>query len=426
MAANKLISTKITGYIVWLTCAAFFLYEFLLRTIIGTFQHPIMYDLQLNPFSFSIISSTAYLIIYGFMQIPVGLIVDRYGLKCSLVIASLVCGVSTIGFSMTHSTIEAVFFRMLMGLGSSFGFIALLVAVYDWLPKERSAFFIGLSQFIGTMGPMLAAGPAEMLSQESIITWRSLFFDLSTAGFVLSFFILLFVKNNRNREHHGYKLLNLSEPITSNLRRVFIQKQTWLIAVYSAFVYFFIEYFSENQGKQFLELKGLSPQLSANLLSLAWVGYAIGCPLLGYISDKMNKRKTTMIAAAVSLLVSLCSILYLNLPDTLMTLSFLFLGMGASGQSIGFAIMAEQCREKYLAAGLGFNNAFICLVGAINAPFIGKILQMMSETKLTRLQQEQLVLTIPVIFAIIALVIVIFFINETFTKKTRQPIILAY
>ncbi|WP_367608019.1 hypothetical protein [Legionella sp. W05-934-2] len=43
----------------------------------------------------------------------------------------------------------------------SFGFICLLISVYDWLPRKNAALFIGLSQFIGTMGPMLAAGPLD-------------------------------------------------------------------------------------------------------------------------------------------------------------------------------------------------------------------------------------------------------------------------
>ncbi|MCB1107325.1 MAG: hypothetical protein KDK76_04435 [Chlamydiia bacterium] len=48
-------SFTISGFVVWGICALYFLYEFLLRTIIGTFQHPIMYDLKLTSFKFSIL-----------------------------------------------------------------------------------------------------------------------------------------------------------------------------------------------------------------------------------------------------------------------------------------------------------------------------------------------------------------------------------
>ena len=68
---NKL---SLLGIVIWLTCAAFFMYEFLLRTILGTFEHQIISDLDLSILTFSILSSTAYQLTYGIMQIPVGII----------------------------------------------------------------------------------------------------------------------------------------------------------------------------------------------------------------------------------------------------------------------------------------------------------------------------------------------------------------
>ena len=165
MSVNRSQSYTVTGFVVWGICALFFLYEFLLRTVIGTFQHPIMYDLKLSSFKFSLISTSIYLLIYGAMQIPIGLMVDRHGLKKSLFIGAAVCSLSAIGFAYTHHFYSALFFRILTGLGSSFGFICLLIAVYEWMPKRNIALLIGLSQFIGTLGPMIAAGPINAIAE---------------------------------------------------------------------------------------------------------------------------------------------------------------------------------------------------------------------------------------------------------------------
>ena len=75
---------NLKSLLVWLVCALFFMYEFLLRTVVGTFQIQLTDDLNLTPMSFSLLSSTGYLAIYGLMQIPVGLIAARFGLKKSL------------------------------------------------------------------------------------------------------------------------------------------------------------------------------------------------------------------------------------------------------------------------------------------------------------------------------------------------------
>ena len=113
-----MIPKKITlhGFIVWGICAFFFMYEFLLRTVLGTFQLPIMQDLQLSPFKFALLSSTAYQVIYGFMQLPVGIIAKRYGLKKTLLFAVVSCGVANLGFALTQDYSLAIFFSNLDGL----------------------------------------------------------------------------------------------------------------------------------------------------------------------------------------------------------------------------------------------------------------------------------------------------------------------
>lgn len=187
--------------LVWLICVFFYLYEFLLRTILGTFQQPIMHELNLTQVQFALLSSTSYLLVYGLMQIPVGIIVDRFGLKKSMFVAVLICALSNLGFGFVTTYEMAVFNRILMGLGSSFGFVCLLVAVYDWMPKPNIAFFIGLSQFFGTLGPMLAGGPLNTLASTGIVGWREIFIALAGIGIILSLVILLFVE--KNKQHAG-------------------------------------------------------------------------------------------------------------------------------------------------------------------------------------------------------------------------------
>ena len=75
-----------------------------------------------------------------------------------------------------------------------FGFICLLVAVYKWMPKRNIALLIGLSQFIGTLGPMIAAGPINAIANASDITWRTVFCGLGLFGILLTLMILFLVK----------------------------------------------------------------------------------------------------------------------------------------------------------------------------------------------------------------------------------------
>lgn len=413
---------KITlrGLSVWFVCAIFFMYEFLLRTVLGTFQLPIMADLQLSPVRFAILSSTAYQLAYGLMQIPVGLITDRFGLKKTLLSAVIFCAIANIGFTLTHQFGTAAIFRVLMGLGSSFGFVCLLIAVYDWLPRKNAALFIGLSQFIGTLGPMLAAGPLNLLAEAKIVNWREVFLGLGIVGAIIAVLVLLIVDNNREATGKFIVLSRPDKKILDHLKRLIRERQIWYIAIFSASIYFCIEYLSENEGVQFLKLKGFSPSFSSFMITLSWLGYAIGCPLLGFISDYTQKRKPVMFMAIILLIVALLSIVYLPLPTVIMAMAFIALGVGASGQSVGFAIMAEHCRDEYLAVGLGFNNAMIMLFAAINAPLIGFILSHLMATQgaLSLIDFKQAFLVIFVLLAV-GFFLITFAISETFCKSRK-------
>ena len=82
------------------------------------------------------------------------------------------------------------------------------------------------------------------------------------------------------------------------------------------------------------------------MITLAWLGYALSCPLLGFISDKIQRRKPVMLTSAVIALVSLIGIIYFPRKDS-NSICFISLGLSAGGQSIGFLIIAEQ--KNYLA-----------------------------------------------------------------------------
>lgn len=411
---------KITpqGVFVWLSCALFFMYEFLLRTVLGTFQSQLMVDLNLTPISFSLLSTTGYSLVYGLMQIPVGIIASRIGLKKALFIAAVLCAASTAGLSLSYQFSMAMLCRILMGLGSSFGFVCLLISVYDWMPGRNIALYIGISQFIGTLGPMLAAGPLNTLNQISFMGWRNIFLCMASLGLIIAFIALIFVKENRN---YSGKFIILKKPleVSRSLLQIISQKQIWYIALFSAGVYFSIEYLSENIGVEFLMKKGLSSSFSSYMITLAWLGYALGCPLVGFVSDIIQRRKPMMIASTLIALISMTGIIYLPLEKLATALCFVLLGLGASGQSLGFAIIAEQCKKEYLGIGLGFNNAMIVFVTSIGAPLIGSLLSYSGS-----MQNYKEVLSLMILFTLISALIATFAIRETFCKSMKVNTVL--
>ncbi|MBL4819043.1 MAG: MFS transporter [Deltaproteobacteria bacterium] len=396
----------------------FFLYAFFLRTVIGTYQHPVMQDLDITSFQFSLLSTTTFGLIYGFILIPIGFFIDYIGLKKSLIVGALVCAIASIGFAYSYNYPTAVFYRMLMAFGASFAFLCLLVSIYDWMPRRYSALFIGLSQLIGTLGPMIAAGPLESMSESQSINWRFVFLSLSSIGFALFFLIFLFVDNNQEKSGKNI-ILRKPGKLISSLKRLFTNTQAIYITLISAGLYFSIEYLSENEGRDFLLLRGISLNSASYMITISWIGYAIGCPLLGFLSDIFERRKTIISLSAALGLASIIAILYL--PEELtLQVAFFALGISAAGQSICFATMAEQFKTQFTAIAFGFNNAVIAIIAAINAPAIGLLLDRSKQAGAVSLGDYQLIFSILIITILAALLISVFLLKETYCKSAAE------
>ncbi|MED7789065.1 MFS transporter [Francisella sp. 19X1-34] len=414
---------------IWLTCAVFFMYEFLLRTILGTFEHQIITDLDLSILTFSILSSTAYQLTYGIMQIPVGIITDKLGLKKALTLAILVCALGVGLFGLCNSFTAALIYRVMIGFGASFGFLCLLIAVYDWLPHKHIGLFIGLSQFIGVMGPMLAAGPLESLSQAGGVNWRYVLIVLAFIGVALALLTVFIVKNNdqssTGSDNNRFILLESPTSMLTEIKNIFSNKQVWLIAVFSATTYLAIEYLSENATTSFLKLNGFDTKFTSYLITLAWLGYGIGCPGLGAISDKIRRRKPIMIFAVCLAFISLITIIFFPINKTVLYLAFICLGIGASGQSIGFAIIAEQSSSTCRAAALGVNNFLIMFSVGVGSPIISEVFDILSNHgKNPTIHSYQSSLSLLLIITVLGIFISTLFIKETFCRSTKEVIFL--
>lgn len=410
-------NTKIQGkaFCVWGICALFFLYEFLLRTVTGSYQNSICKDLSLNTFQFSLLSTTLFLTIYGLMQIPVGLIVDYFGLKKSSFAASAFCVIGCIGISFSQSFFVALFYRGLMGFGASFGLIVLLISVHEWMPRKYNGLFVGISSFLGTMGPMFAAGPLESLAHSGYLSWRAFFLYAGFLGGLICLLIFFFVENNH--ESTGkFIILQKPEKISKSLLRLFKKKQPWFIGVFATCLYFLIEYLSENEGRSFLILKGFSAKAASYTLTISWLGYGLGAPLLGWISDYIERRKILLEICSIISLISIFSLLF-SKNQLIITLSLFFIGASASGICITYGMIGEYFKKQFIAVALSFNNALICIGSAINAPLIAFFLDLSSDGKELTIKTYMNVFSYLVILPIVCVIIARFFLKETFCKS---------
>ncbi|MAZ44037.1 MAG: MFS transporter [Legionellales bacterium] len=411
------------GFFVWLVCVTFFLYEYFLRTVVGTFQIPIANILQLDVLKFALISSTAYSLIFGFTQIPIGVFLDKYGLKPVLLLGILTCALGSVCFAISNSFESAVASRVLMGFGSAFGYLCVLNAIYEWLPRSHTGFYIGISQGIGTLGPILAAGPMASASIMYAASWREVFLLLALLGVAIALMAnsLLNQKKLQQKPKISTPDKVSRQPIKSILKSALTRRNAWMIGLFCGCNYFTIEYMAQNNGMNFLMLKGFSESTAAYIISLGWIGFAIGCPIIGWLSDTLGSRKNVLLAASLLCLSSAIIFIYSN-TLLLVAISFIAIGFCCGAQTLGYAAAAESVSEKERAVALGVVNASVAMVMAATAPLIGWVLRHYEKLGPLRLQDYQHAFWVIIGLMTASVAIVIMEVkNETATEEALIP-----
>ena len=419
---------KAIGLFIWFIAALFYLYEFFLRTFVGSIAQQLIHDLHLTIEQFTLIGS-AYYLAYGIMQIPVGVLVDKFGVKIIMIVATLMCALATFLFSHATSYTTALLGRLFMGFGSSFAFVCLLVIASNWFPKRFFAFFAGLSQFIGTMGPALAGGPLISWLVGSHISWRWALSSIGFFGVVLAVLALFFVKDKPKNREGTTIFISKKLSAGTRLKILFKTRQAWVVAIYSGAVYVSIAVMAAVWGTDYLQTVGLSQKSAAYMISIAWFAFAIGCPVFGYFSDRIKRRKPFLILCALFGLVSMILILYGHFTSAgVYEVLFLMLGLAATGQSIGFAAIAEHTDPDTKATAMGLNNGLILLSGAVLPLIVGYFISLASgganAQHLTLHDFGYGLMILPFMFGI-SLFVSLFLFKETYAKPQKSMIILG-
>ncbi len=308
------------------------------------------------------------------MQIPVGLLYDRYGLRLLLVIAIMLCAAGAFFFGNTHDLLLASLGRFFMGFGSAFAFTGVLFVAALWFKPERFAVLAGLAQFFGVFGAVSGAYPLAVLLD--IFNWRIIFMALSAVGFVLALLAWCIIRDHPSQWQGPPPEKSFRSDIKRSLKLLGSDTQNWFIALYSFASWGPIMMFAALWGTPFISLRfGVDDKIGASAVSCVWIGTAVASPFIGWLSDKIKRRCLPMILLSFIGIISSMAVIYVpKMPFWSIYIFLFFMGTASSAQILGFALIKDRNKHSVLAAGIGFNNMAVVLGGAILQPAVGFIL----------------------------------------------------
>jgi MFS family permease len=362
------------GIFVWFLSILFFLYEYCVRIIPATISNHIIADLKVSAEQFALISS-AYYIAYSSMQIPVGILLDRYSIRLFLGGAAMICSLGVLGFGLSETFVSCLVSRFLTGLGSSFGFVAVLIIALNWFPHRHFGFLGGIAQLLGSAGPILAGDPITYFMRKTNNNWHAIFLAIGFFCFALSFLIALFVRSKPKESTGEVIFLPKEQPLSKRLRALIKIPQFWLVLPYGGLIYVSLPFMGAYWGTLYLEAKAFEPSAAALIVSMSWIGIAVGSPIIGRLSDRSKRRKPFLVGlGAIGAIASFLVVFPPVESKIAFAALFFALGFSASGQSLSFATIVEQVPVELQGTAIGANNTAVMLVAAVLPPAVSMLI----------------------------------------------------
>ena len=323
--------------------------------------------------------SAVYFYAYAGMQLPVGMLLDRWGPRRMLGSMAAVAGLGGLLFATAEGIGAAYAGRFLVGFGAAFGFVGALTLATNWFPPHRFAMLAGAGMMAGMLGGVIGQAPLAALVEE--VGWRTALIGTGLFGFVLSALIWLIVRDRPPGEAvtgaAPAKSESDSRPsVFAGLGGVTTLPANWLLAIFGGLVSAPLLAFGGLWGVPYLmRVYGASRPGAALAVSLMLVGWAVGSPLIGWLSDRMGKRRAPMIVGAAIALVALLAVLYVpGLPLPALGALLFLSGAGSASMVICYALAREINPAQAVGTAYGFVNMVVVGSGAVFLPIIGWLL----------------------------------------------------
>jgi MFS family permease len=304
--------------------------------------------------------------VYAAMQIPVGVLLDRFGPKLMLQVGAIAMTAGQLVVAYADTISVAYLGRMLVGMGDAFTFISMLRLIVSWAPKQRIARTQQFMVNIGQLGQLASAIPFAILLAN--FGWRSAF-EVSASVVVIGLLAVSFFVKNEPVDHadhkHAITLREAFRVVGESVRHAPTRMSFWIhFTLQSSGSVFALLW-----GVPFLvEGEGMSRAFASTMLSAQMALYLAFGSLIGWIAQRHpNRRKTvvTVIAVAIISIWSVFALLPDRAPVWLLVVLVVTISAGGPGSMIAMDYSREFTPKHKLGAANGFIN-----IGGFLATFV--------------------------------------------------------
>ncbi|MCX8514599.1 MAG: MFS transporter [Burkholderiales bacterium] len=314
--------------------------------------------------------TSVFFIFYSILQIPGGIIFDRFGIKIILPAALLLTTIGSTLYMLSTNPYMLVISRILTGVGTSTAYITGIFLAVKEFPRSKSTLFISLVEAASTVSPIVAAN----FFNNMLIHFGWYAANSGVILFSLILFILAIVFLRRYDAATIHK--KDFHQVFSSFISIFKNRAAVLIFCHTFFVWSIMMSFAGFWLKNYMiNMHHFSVQRSLNLMVVYWISFSLGGIIIGFLIKELKQCKTYIVLLS---LIGFLNFATLSIPALFNYPSLLLIavlgGIYTASVMINFTIIAHIINHKQVGTAIAINNTFLVLGGMFGQIGFGEIL----------------------------------------------------
>jgi MFS family permease len=397
----------------WLVVAVYYFYQYALRSAPSVMMPQLTEALAVNALGVSAIVGMFY---YGYspFSLVAGAALDRFGARRIIPIGAALVGVGAMMFGAGNVAAANVG-RFLQGAGGVFALVGAVYLITKNFPASMAASFIGVTQMFGMAGGSAGqffVGPII----QSGLPWGQFWVYSGIAGLVIAVCLFAFLPREAPAPAGGGGLGS----VLQSLKTVFLNPQSILCGLISGLLFIPTTIFGMTWGVRYLqEARGREYEAAVMLAATVPLGWMVGCPLLGFLSDRIGRRKPVILGGTIVLLGVMTWILFGDPAIFRGPLVGILMGIASGAAMIPYSVIKEVNPPHLGGSATGVINFINFTFSALLGPVFGsRLVQPAGSDVSMALTQYQAGFK-PLLFGILLSGILTLFLKETGTAARK-------
>jgi len=393
--------------VAWLLTAVYYFYQYALRSAPAVMMPHLSEAFGISALG---VASIVGLFYYGYspFSLIAGAAMDRVGPRRLLPFAAITVGIGALMFSTGQREVASIG-RFIQGAGGVFALVGAIYIATKNFPASQAATLIGATQMFG-----MAGGAAGQFAVGPLIgnglRWSTFWIGMGIVGLLIGVLLFFLIPKEEARADSSGGLQN----IISGFGTVFKNPQSILCGLIAGLLFIPTTIFDMVWGVRYLqEAHGIDYGSAVMRSATVPFGWIIGCPLLGFISDRIGRRKPVIIGGAVVLLACLAWILF-GRPNILPPYILgLVAGIASGGAMLPYTVIKEANPSRLGGTATGVVNFLNFTFSALLGPAFGWLLQEVSGGAIKMDLEHYQIAFAPLLYGVAIAILLTLFLKET-------------